>query len=159
MELRKARMEDVKKIHKLINAYAERGMMLPRSLALIYENLREFAVAEEDGEVIGTGGLHIVWGDLAEIRAVAVREDKMGQGVGKAVVRFLIQEAADLGIPRVFALTYKPAFFEKCGFRLTSKDELPQKVWKDCINCPKFPNCDEVAMIYEVDVAAKGHTT
>lgn len=150
MKIRKARIGDVDAIHRLINGYAEKGLMLPRSLSLLYESIREFAVADEGGLIIGTASLHILWHDLAEIRAVAVHSEYTRRGVGRALLAFLIEEARTLGIPRLFALTYKPEFFQKCGFRLVPKEELPQKVWRDCINCPKFPNCDEVALILDV---------
>ncbi len=147
---RKARMTDVENLHALINSYAEQGLMLPRSRSMIYESLREFTVVEEDGEFLGTGGLHIIWEDLAEIRALALKAEAMGRGLGRKLVEKLLAEARELGIPRVFALTYQREFFEKCGFRLIDKEEMPHKVWKECINCPKFPNCDEQAMLKEV---------
>ena len=147
---RKARMTDVDNLHALINSYAEQGLMLPRSRSMIYESLREFTVVEEDGEFLGTGGLHIIWEDLAEIRALALKAEAMGRGLGRKLVEKLLAEARELGIPRVFALTYQREFFEKCGFRLIDKEEMPHKVWKECINCPKFPNCDEQAMLKEV---------
>lgn len=147
MVYRKARMTDVKQIQHLINAYAEQGLMLPRPLAKIYEGLRDFMVAEEDGRVIGVGALHIVWEDLAEVRALAVAPGHERRGHGRALVQALVEEARALGIRRVFALTYQPGFFERCGFAVVSKESLPHKVWGECINCPKFPNCDEVAML------------
>lgn len=150
MLLRKAKMSDVEDIHRLINDYAAKGLMLPRSRIALYENLREFTVAEEDGAFLGTGALHIIWEDLAEIRALAVAPQATGRGIGRRLVEALLLEARDLQIPTVFALTYQTEFFAKCGFRPVEKDEMPQKVWKECINCPKFPHCDEVATIYEV---------
>src|SRR5690554_3403744 len=150
---RKARMTDVENLHALINSYAGQGLMLPRSRSMIYESLREFTVVEEDGEFLGTGGLHIIWEDLAEIRALALKAEAMGRGLGRKLVEKLLAEARELGIPRVFALTYQREFFEKCGFRLINKEQMPHKVWKECINCPKFPNCDEHAMMIEVFVA------
>ncbi len=148
VNLRKAKMSDVESIHHLINDYAAKGLMLGRSRNMLYESLREFTVAEEDGAFAGTGALHIIWEDLAEIRALALEPDKTGRGMGRLLVRSLIDEAHALEIKTVFALTYQPAFFEKCGFRIVQKDDMPQKVWKECINCPKFPHCDEVAVVY-----------
>lgn len=141
-------MTDVREMHRLINAFAEKGLMLPRPLVLLYENLRDFYVAEEDGRIVGTAALHIVWEDLAEIRALAVAPGQEGRGIGSGLVRVLLDEAKNLGISRVFALTYQPGFFEKCGFKQVSKETLPHKVWGECINCPKFPSCDEVAVLY-----------
>lgn len=149
VNLRKARMSDVESIHQLINEYAARGLMLPRSRSMLYENLREFTVLEEAGKYIGSGALHIIWEDLAEIRALALHPDFTGRGLGRRLVAALIDEARALEINKVFALTSQPEFFQRCGFKPMEKDEMPQKVWKECINCPKFPNCDEVALIYE----------
>lgn len=144
---RKARINDVEQMHGLINHYANEGAMLARSRNMLYENIREFTVVEEKGQFLGAGGLHILWEDLAEIRALAIAPQGIGRGFGKRIVHHLLEEAKDLGIPRVFTLTYKPEFFVKCGFELISKDDLPHKVWKECINCPQFPNCDEIALI------------
>jgi amino-acid N-acetyltransferase len=144
---RKAKMSDAEKIYSLVNSYANKGLMLPRSRSTIYENLREFTVAACGDELIGTGGLHIIWEDLAEIRTLAIDESHIQSGVGRRLVELLLEEAREIGVPKVFALTYQPGFFQKCGFSVVSKDELPQKVWKECINCPKFPDCDEIAVL------------
>lgn len=122
--------------------------MLARALSEIYENLRDFTVCEDDGVIIGCGALHIIWCDLAELKSLAVAPERTGTGIGKTIVEVCLDEARALGIPRVFALTYKPEFFEKCGFRRVSKDTLPQKIWSECVRCPKFPDCDEVAVMY-----------
>jgi amino-acid N-acetyltransferase len=146
--IRKARMADVKMIQKLIAEYARKGDMLPRSLSEIYENLRDYFVCAEDGgEVVGSAAVHLMWEDLAEVRSLAVREDRMGRGVGTKLVEACISEAIVLGITRVFALTYKPGFFEKLGFQRVDKSELPHKIWSDCLKCSKFPDCDEVALV------------
>jgi amino-acid N-acetyltransferase len=150
MILRKAIMPDVEAIYTLIQQYAEEGLLLSRSRLSLYENLQSLTVAEENGRVIGVAGLHILWSDLAEIRSLAISPDYKGKGIGKQLVFHLIQEAESLGIARVFALTYQVAFFEKCGFQLIQKESLPQKVWKDCMNCKKFPTCDEIAMIFYI---------
>lgn len=155
--IRKARMSDVKGIHDLIAEYARKGDMLPRSLADIYENLRDYFVfLGEDGELVGSAAIHIMWEDLAEVRSLAVREGKMRRGVGTQLVESCISEAIMLGIDRVFALTYKPGFFEKLGFHTVDKAELPQKIWTDCLKCSKFPDCDEVALVADFSGRRRG---
>ena len=155
--IRKARMSDVKTIHQLIAEYARKGDMLPRSLSDIYENLRDYFVFEEDGgELVGSAAIHIMWEDLAEVRSLAVREGKMRRGVGTQLVESCISEAIMLGIERVFALTYKPEFFEKLGFHIVDKAELPQKIWADCLKCAKFPDCDEVALVADFSGRRRG---
>lgn len=149
--IRKARMGDVKAIQKLIAEYARKGDMLPRSLSEIYENLRDYFVyLGDDGEMIGSAAIHIMWEDLAEVRSLAVRDGHMRRGVGTQLVEACISEAIVLGIARVFALTYKPEFFEKLGFVRVDKSELPQKIWTDCLKCSKFPDCDEVALVSDL---------
>ncbi|MFZ5595614.1 MAG: N-acetyltransferase [Bacillota bacterium] len=150
MLIRKARMCDIEDVHRLISFYADRGLMLARSRSMLYEGLREITVAEENGMLVGTGMLHIIWEDLAEIRSIAVHQDYHKKGIGKTLVGAFMEEARDLKIPRVFVLTYQPGFFIKCNFRPVPKESLSQKVWKECINCPKFPNCDEEAMIADI---------
>ncbi len=147
--IRKARMGDVKAIQKLIADYARKGDMLPRSLAEIYENLRDYFVFVdgENGDVAGSAAIHIMWEDLAEVRSLAVAEGRMRRGVGTQLVEACVSEAIVLGVTRVFALTYKPEFFEKLGFRKVDKAELPHKIWSDCLKCSKFPDCDEVALV------------
>ncbi|MGD9156327.1 MAG: N-acetyltransferase [Bacillota bacterium] len=147
MTFRKARMADVESLHELINFFAEQGLMLPRARSFFYENLREFIIADVDGAFAGGGALHIIWDNLAEVRALAIKPEGQGRGIGRQMVAKLVEEALELGINRVFTLTYQAAFFQKCGFREVPKEEMPHKVWKECINCPKFPNCDEIAMI------------
>lgn len=148
--MRKAKISDVESIHTLITYYAEQDLMLARSRNMLYENLREFTIAEDQGRVVAAGSLHITWQDLAEIRAMAVTPDYMKKGIGRRLVSKFIEEARELEIPRIFALTYQDGFFAKCGFSVIDKDSLPQKVWKECVNCPKFPNCEEIAMIIEI---------
>jgi amino-acid N-acetyltransferase len=148
--LRKARIGDVKEIQKLLTHYASQGDMLSRSLSELYEAIRDFYVIEEDGRILGTAALHVVWDDLAEVRSVAVVEDSGRRGVGSAVVNACIDEAREMGLKRVFCLTYKPDFFARFGFRIVDKSQLPHKVWGDCIKCVKFPDCDEIAMILDL---------
>lgn len=150
MQLRKAQIPDVKEIQKLLMTFASRGDMLSRSLSEIYESLRDFYVAEENGDLLGVAALHIVWDDLAEVRSVAVAEQAGRKGIGGELVQACISEARQLGLKKIFCLTYKPDFFAKQGFHLVDKSELPHKVWGDCIKCPKFPDCDENAMIMEL---------
>ena len=149
--IRKARMVDVKAIQKLVGDYARKGDMLPRSLSEIYENLRDYFVCIGDGgRVVGSAAIHIMWEDLAEVRSLAVRDGHKNKGVGTKLVEACISEAIVLGITRVFALTYKPEFFEKLGFVRVDKSELPQKIWTDCLKCSKFPDCDEVALVSDL---------
>ncbi|WP_456341551.1 N-acetyltransferase [Thermovibrio sp.] len=145
-KVRKARITDAERIQFLINEYAKLGLMLPRSIQSIYENIRDFWVYEEKGEVLGVCALTIFWGDLAEIRSLAVDSKHTGRGIGTALVKRALEEAKEFGIPRVFTLTYQVKFFEKLGFKVIDKEKLPHKIWRDCINCVKFPNCDETAM-------------
>jgi amino-acid N-acetyltransferase len=154
--IRKARMADVKAIQKLIADYARKGDMLPRSLSDIYENLRDYFVYEDGGAVIGSAAIHIMWEDLAEVRSLAVQEGKMRRGVGTQLVEACISEAIVLGIARVFALTYKPEFFERLGFQRVDKAELPHKIWTDCLKCAKFPDCDETALVADFSGRVRG---
>jgi len=149
--LRKARMVDAKSIQQLINHFANGGEMLGISMSEVYETIRSFYVVEKDGDVIGTVRLAISWDDLAEIRSLAVAENAAGQGVGRQLVEACLAEARGLGIQRLFALTYKPDFFFKFGFSGLDKAELPQKIWRDCIHCAKFPDCDETAVQLRLD--------
>ena len=148
--LRKASIKDIKKIHSIINASASSGEMLPRSLGELYDNMRDYFVYEDKGKVLGTCALHICWEDLAEIRSLCVAESSRKKGIGRMLVDVCIEEAKQLNIPRIFLLTYQDMFFIKCGFILVDKKELPQKIWSDCIRCPKFPECDEIAMIRHI---------
>jgi amino-acid N-acetyltransferase len=149
--LRKAEIKDVKDIQKLLTFFAGRGDMLSRSLSELYEAVRDFYIFEDGGKVVGAAALHIVWEDLAEVRSVAVAEDAGGRGIGTQLVRACLEEADNLGLKRVFCLTYKPDFFGRFGFRIADKAQLPQKVWGDCIKCVKFPDCDEIAMILDIE--------
>lgn len=143
--VRGARIPDAKAIHQLLNHFAKAGQMLSSSLSEIYENIRSFYVFEQDGEVVGAVRLQVCWEDLAEVRSLAVRETAAGRGIGRQLVEACLDEARQLGLKRVFALTYQTVFFAKLGFAEIEKSELPHKIWRDCINCPQFPECDEVA--------------
>ena len=150
MLFRKAAFKDVEALHKLVNDYAEQGLMLPRSRNVIYETLRDIYLAEEDGVILGAGALHLIWNELAEIRALAVLPQANKSGIGSRIMDKLTEEARELGVKTLFSLTYQPGFFAKHGFHEIPKEKLSHKVWKDCINCPKFPNCDEIAMVKEL---------
>ena len=149
--VRKARVDDVPRAAELINSYASQGLMLPKSLDQLYQNLRDLVVVEVSGEVVGCGALHVMWHDLAEIRSLAVAEPYTGNGVGRQIVTQLLAEARELGVPTVFALTYQVEFFERLGFHKVAKETLPRKIWTDCLNCPKFPDCDETALVRSVE--------
>ena len=146
IEYRKARLEDAERIHELANYYAEQGLMLSRARHQIYENIRDFTVGTVDGRVVAMGALHVMWSDLAEVRSVAVDEAYKRQGIGLRIVEELLEEGKSLGVKKAFLLTYQPEFFGACGFVLEDKNNMPQKVWMECVNCPKFPNCDEICM-------------
>ncbi len=150
----KARTGDASQIHRLINSFADKGEMLPRPLSEIYENIRDYFIIREGKKVIACAALHVNWSDLAEIKSMAVAEDRQGQGLGDQLLEACLDDAGALGIPTVFCLTYKPGFFEQAGFYQVDKMELPHKVWNECYRCPKFPNCDEIALIRQMDAAA-----
>ena len=146
--VRSAKIPDARPIHQLLLKYAADGLVLPRSLSDIYECIRNFYVYEDpDGVVIGAVCLQISWEDLAEVRSLVVAEQASGRGVGSLLVKQCLDEAREIGLPKVFALTYKVVFFEKLGFSEIEKSELPHKIWGDCIKCAKFPECDETAML------------
>jgi RNA 3'-terminal phosphate cyclase (ATP) len=145
--VRKARAADVPAVQRLVSHLAARGDLLPRTLNELYRHLRDFFVCELDGEVVGISALSVYWEDLAEIRTLAVQDALGGRGLGRALVNACLEEAARLGVRRVFALTYRPGFFQRLGFHTIDKRELPQKIWTDCIKCAKFTCCDEVALI------------
>ena len=148
--IRKAKIQDAEKIRELVNFFAHKDQMLPLSLNEVYERLRDFSVHEENGGICGCVALHVSWTDLAEVRSLAVREDMQGKKIGKNLVEAVLAEAKSMDIPRVFSLTYIPEFFQKFGFRKIDKSELPHKIWADCLKCPKFPDCDEVALMLEL---------
>jgi amino-acid N-acetyltransferase len=143
----RARVRDADSMHRLISHFADKGEMLPRALSEIYEGIRDYFVVRRRGRVIACAALQVTWVDLAEIRSLAVDEKEQNQRIGSALIRACLEEAQELGIPRVFCLVRKPAFFERHGFRLIDKKELPQKVWADCYRCPQFPDCDEIALM------------
>jgi amino-acid N-acetyltransferase len=176
--IRPAVVRDVPAMAELINSFAASGQMLPRSQHSLYQNIRDFVVVEpaaqdksaghflkcpalEEGggpassasspPIIACGALHVVWGDIAEVRSLAVAKEWGGRGVGRRLVAALLEEARRLGLPKVFALTYQEGFFGHMGFARVPHDSLPHKIWGDCLDCPKFPNCDEIAMAIDLE--------
>ena len=150
----KAKVSDIIQIHQLVNYFADKDEMLARSLSELYENIRDYFVVRDGERVVACAAIRVNWSDLAEIKSVAVAEDSQNQGLGTRLVAACLDEAEELGITTVFCLTYKPAFFEKFGFSRTDKMELPRKVWTECYRCPKFPDCDEVAMVRHLEKEA-----
>lgn len=148
--IRKAKIADIKHIHRLINEFAKKEEMLPRALNDLYENIRDFFIYEGQGIIKGVCALHILWEDLAEIRSLVVKEEYQKIGIGKNLIKRCIKEAKELGIKKVFALTYQPDFFKKLGFIEIDKTRLPHKIWGECVKCHKFPECDEYAVIIEL---------
>jgi len=146
--LRRSYPSDAEGIRELVNPLASDGLMLPRSLSSIYDNIRDFRVLVDGDRIVGSAALHVCWEDLAEIRTLAVLEEIRSRGWGKALVDDCIKESAVLRVPRVFTLSFTPDFFKHLGFSEIEKESLPQKIWKDCIHCPHFPDCKEVALIY-----------
>jgi amino-acid N-acetyltransferase len=156
--IRNARMGDIKEIYNLLQYFADKDLLLGRSLSSLYDQLKDFSVyvekAEDDQDqekLVGVCAFHICWDNLAEIRSLAVAEGYQGKGVGQQLVDKALTEADSYGITKVFTLTYQPEFFRKLGFKDIDKAELPHKVWSDCINCSKFPDCNEEALIWEKD--------
>lgn len=145
--IRKANINDIKRIQNLINGYAEEGLMLPRSLGELCENVRDFFVYEENKEILGCAALHIVWEKLAEIKSLAVDSRYKKKGIGKQLLAACLNEAGDLQIKEIFVLTYEVDFFNKRGFKELDKSKLPHKIWGECLDCVKFPSCEEQALI------------
>ncbi|OQX15269.1 MAG: GNAT family N-acetyltransferase [Desulfobulbaceae bacterium A2] len=146
--IRPALMGDVKPIHALLQQFANKGLLLGRALSTLYDQLRDFIVYEERGTIVGVCSLHICWENLAEIRSLAVREDHQRRGIGRQMVESCLDDAKSLDIQQIFALTYQQGFFRRLGFVPIDKQSLPQKIWGDCLHCPKFPDCDEEALIW-----------
>ena len=145
--IRKARIKDIKQIQELISCFAKQDVMLPRSLNELYECIRDFWVYEDKGKLAGCAALHISWDDLAEIKSLAVAKNNQGKGIGRDLVLACLQEAKIMGAKKIFVLTYKPEFFKKLGFKKIQHAALPHKIWAECINCCKFPNCQEIALL------------
>jgi amino-acid N-acetyltransferase len=152
LNIRPARVGDVPAVQDLIRTFADRKLMIRRSLGELYESIREFLVAtDDDGTVIGCAALHVFWDDLAELKCLAVSESIHGRGVGRRLVEACWDAARELEIKTVFTLTYVAEFFERCGYHRIEKSELPHKIWNECVRCPLFPSCTEVALVRTVE--------
>ena len=147
---------DAREICDLINLWASRGQMLPRTLGETYENIRDFFVVREAGRLVGCAALHITWSDLAELKSLAVDEERQSAGYGRALAEACVAEGRALGLQRLFALTYRPGFFERLGWEQADVMSLPRKVWNECYRCPKFPGCEEIAMVLDLVPPAAG---
>jgi amino-acid N-acetyltransferase len=151
--LRKARTQDVKSIHEVLNNYANQAVLLPRSLSELYDHLRDFYVIEDSeaqGHILGVCALSVSWENLGEIRSLVVLERSQKSGLGSQLVKACLAEAVELGLSEVFVLTLIQDFFARFGFEQVEKSTLPHKIWADCIRCPRFPDCDEIAMILKL---------
>ncbi|WP_281888311.1 N-acetyltransferase [Paenibacillus sp. YYML68] len=148
---RKATEQDIDTLYDIIQGYAEKGIMLPRSKETLSHQLSTFVVAEVDGQLVGCGSNTQLGPDLIEIRSLGVTDGYKGMGIGKKIVSFLVEEARQMGIPKVMALTYEVAFFERNGFTVVQKEIFPEKVWRDCIHCKKQHCCDEIAVLKRLD--------
>ena len=150
IQYKKALIKDAKAIHSLVNKFARKEDMLPRSLNEIYENIRDFYVCFNNGSMVATAALHILWDNLAEIRSVSVSNKFQQQGIGRKLIKRCLHEAKKLGVNKVFALTYRPGYFKELGFKEIDKNSLPHKIWRECLNCHKFPDCDESAVLIKL---------
>ena len=151
--IRKAQIQDIKSIHEILTHYGNKILLLPRSLSELYDHLRDFHVIENSkvkGSLLGVCSLSICWEDLGEIRSLAVVEESQKRGLGSKLVEICLSEAVELGLKKVFVLTLEKGFFARFGFKEIEKSLLPHKIWADCIKCPKFPDCDEIALILEL---------
>ncbi len=148
--IRRADVRDMPGAGQIINDCAEYGQMLHRSMSFLYERVRDFLVAEDEGEVVGVCGLTVVWANLAEVYSLAVRSSYRGHGLGKALVEACVAEAQELHIRKIMTLTYEQTFFERCGFNIIDRQQLPLKVWSECLQCAKNQACDEIAMMLEM---------
>lgn len=151
MKIEKAAIKDASKIYNLINKSAKESKVLPRALSYVYENIRDYWVFRENEDITGCAALHIIWEDLAEIKSLVVKKKSRGKGIGVKLVKKALEEAVELKLKQIFVLTFIPKYFSKFGFKLVDKSLLPHKIWAECINCPKFPNCNEEAMVKNID--------
>ena len=155
MEIKQASLEDVPGIAALVERFAGNGEILPRRIEDIYQTVREWVVAKEEDQIVGCASLVVLWADMAEVRSLVVVPEVQGKGVGRRLMAALLVEAAQMELPQVIALTRKPGFFVKLGFRTVPRESLPRKMWKDCVHCTKFVGCDEVAMVRPMYVPAE----
>lgn len=149
--IRKARVSDVAVMKQIISSYSKDELMLARSLSEMYENIRDYYVCEINEKVVGCCALHVVWEDLAEILALAVKPECSRKGMGTKLVSACLEDAEDLGMKEIFALTYVPEFFATLGFKIVDKNSLPRKIWSGCLRCPKFPDCNEIAVVKSIN--------
>lgn len=150
VELRKSTVADAPAIAELVRPFAEQDLMLPRPLPQLYETIRDFHVAYDGDRLLGCVALHIFDSDLGEIKSLAVSAAAQGTGLGSTLIDRCLVEARELGLAQVFALVLRDSLFRRLGFAVTARDSLPQKVWGECIFCPKFHRCDEVAVLLEL---------
>jgi amino-acid N-acetyltransferase len=150
--IRKAKVGDVVGVQKMLSGFAQQEKLLARSLSELYSNVRDMFVFEDDesGKVVGCCSLHVIWENLAEIRSLAVLSSHQDRGIGRRLITACIEEARELGVTRLFTLTYETQFFQRLGFEIVDKNIFPQKIWADCLHCPKFPDCDEVALVIDI---------
>ena len=144
---RKAAADDVEVLYHLIEGYAMKGIMLPRSREALARHIDSFVVAEVDGEIVGCGSLFQLGPELVEIRSLGMTDGYKGLGIGSKLVDKLLDEARARSVPKVMALTYAVDFFRKNGFEVVEKEIFPEKVWTDCVHCPKQHACDETAVL------------
>jgi len=148
MIIREATVNDVDIIVELVNKYAKKGLMLSKTPYKVFTAIQNFFVAEDKGKIVGCVALSVIWKDLCEVCSLAVLDDYKKKGIGKKLVQSCIEKAKKLKIPKVIALTYQDKFFEKLGFKFTDKDQFPRKFWRECLECPKLEQCDELAYVY-----------
>jgi len=146
----RARLDDVEAMKSLLDQYAKSGDLMARPRIALYEHIRDFFVARVDNKVVGLCALHVCWSDLGEVRSLAVEKEFQGRKIGRQLVEKCIEDGLSLGLSRLFTLTYKPGFFESLKFTVVDKATLPHKVWQECVNCVKFPDCDEIALIRDL---------
>ena len=154
MIVRSAHPEDIQTMVRIIAHHAAQGLMLPRSASALAASLDTYVIADVDGKIVGCGGLHSYTTDMAELCALATAPENAPDGTGRALVDALVERAYADNITKVFALTLAPGFFSKMGFKIVEHRELPLKVWTDCVACPKYGNCDEIAMVLELNKEA-----
>ena len=152
--IRKATLQDVNAIYSLLQRYALKGELLPRPLSALYDHVRSFSVSVDESKnlIVGCCALQFCWEDLAEIRSLAVHPDYQGRNIGSELTKTVLSEAKAFETKKVFTLTYRPKFFRKFGFVQIDRSDLPIKIWADCITCVKFPDCDEIAMMKEIEI-------
>ena len=150
LHIEPATLRDMDSVHELVTSFANRNEMLHRPLSELYENFRDYFVVKDEGRVVACGSVHVVWNDLAEIKAVGVREEYQSQGWGKRMIAQCMEAAREMGIATVFVLTHKTGYYDQLGFEEINVTSLPRKVWGECLRCPKFPNCNEIAMVYHL---------